>query len=298
MTITLAKPPLLGHHGAIYTIAETPDTDTFWTAGSDGMVAEWSPNKSTDAQLRATVHDTILCVAYFGQIMAVGAMNGAMYFIDLTTKTEIKSVLHHQKGVFDLRFVNGALWSVGGDARLTRWDISTLLPIETLRLGTKNLRGFDVFGRIFAVASSESHIYIVNTETHTKVEKIIETAHTPSVFVCRLSPCGKYLWSGGRDALLKIWDVNDDFSLHHVIPAHSFTINDIRFSPCGKYVATASRDKTIKIWSAESFQLLKVIDAEKGGHRNSVNRILWLNDTQFCSVSDDASARIFNISSF
>src|SRR5690606_5922586 len=107
-------------------------------------------------------------------------------------------------------------------------------------------------------------------------------AHGNSVFSLCLSPDGKYLLSGSRDAHLKVWDAENKFYLLHTIPAHLFTVNHIAFHPDGKLFASAGRDKHIKIWDAQSFQLLKVIDKEKfQGHVNSVNRLLWLKNSNY-----------------
>ena len=296
---------LNGHNAAIYTLLKVEQNknseftenvaEKFWSAGSDGMIAEWQPLASENAVLRASVTETVLSLAYYKDILMVGTMNGALHFIDLNTKIEIKSVLAHPKGVFDLKIHDNYLFSIGADGKLTRWNLQTLQPMESLVLSKKNLRSFDFCKNICAVASSDSTIYLVNTlYNETKVQKIIQNAHLPSVFVVRFSPCGKYLVSSGRDAYLRVWEIAEDFALFHAIPAHLATINDIRYSPDGSLFATASRDKTIKIWSSHDFQLLKVIDSFKnGGHFNSVNKLLWLNDDTLCSASDDRTVRVF-----
>jgi WD40 repeat protein len=296
--IIAPKEPLLGHQAAIYTLLGVPyDANKIWTAGSDGMVAEWEPLAATDAVLCAKIPETVFCLSAFEHILIAGTMNGGVHFIDIKTKSEIKSVLQHPKGVFDLKTQDHFLFSLGGDGKFTRWDLQALRPIESLVLSQKTLRTMAVCHNICAIAGSDNNIYIINTlYNDTKVVKNILSAHASSIFTLCFSPCGKYLLSGGRDALLKVWDIADDFSLFHVVPAHLFTINDIQYSPDGVYFATASRDKSIKIWSASGFKLLKVIDNFKnGGHFNSVNKLLWLNNSTLCSVSDDRTVRIFEI---
>jgi WD40 repeat protein len=103
------------------------------------------------------------------------------------------------------------------------------------------------------------------------------------------------LLSGGRDAMLRVWDVERDFALHSEQPAHWFTVNHIVFSPDGQLFATASRDKTLKIWDATDFRLLKVVDTVRhGGHINSVNRLLWLPGC-LVSCSDDRTAMLWQV---
>ena len=33
-------------------------------------------------------------------------------------------------------------------------------------------------------------------------------AHTDSIWVAKFSPCGRYLATGGKDAVLKVWEVS------------------------------------------------------------------------------------------
>ena len=94
--------------------------------------------------------------------------------------------------------------------------------------------------------------------------------------------------SGGRDAHLKVWSLNEDFANISKQPAHWFTINDIAFQPTGFYFATASRDKSIRIWDAHNFHIVKSIDKFKlAGHRNSVNKLMWLENDLIISCGDD-----------
>ncbi len=205
-------------------------------------------------------------------------------------------------------FENDELITAGGDGRLSFWDINTWQPLETLALSAKSLRclSFEKNGqknertrhRLLAVGDSQGNITIIDIFTK-KIEKHLKNAHLPSVFSVQFSPCGNYLYSGGRDALLKIWEINNDFCLRKTIPAHNFTINDIQFSPNGSFFATASRDKTIKIWETKTQNLLKVLDLFRFGlHKNSVNKLHWQSDEILISVSDDRSIGVWEISFF
>ncbi|HEY9117276.1 MAG TPA: WD40 repeat domain-containing protein, partial [Roseivirga sp.] len=106
-----------------------------------------------------------------------------------------------------------------------------------------------------------------------------------------------YLISGSRDAHLKIWRVEDNYTLDQSIVAHMYAINHLVFSADGKHFVTCSMDKSIKVWDAETFQLLKVIDkARHAGHGTSVNKVLWTNfNNLLLSASDDRSISIWDI---
>jgi WD40 repeat protein len=116
-------------------------------------------------------------------------------------------------------------------------------------------------------------------------------AHVNSVFTLRYSPDGQYLFSGSRDARLKVWDVQAGYLLAAEVVAHLYAINHIEFSPDAKHFVTCSLDKSIKVWDTEALQLLKVIDkARHAGHGTSVNKLLWTSfESQLLSASDDRS---------
>ena len=114
------------------------------------------------------------------------------------------------------------------------------------------------------------------------------------VFSVQFAPNGDCLYSGGRDAQLKVWDMLT-YSLIQNIPAHLFAINSIAYHPSRPFFATASMDKTVKIWEADTLKLAKTISREKGydSHRLSVNKVVWDEDI-LISVGDDKKVIIWN----
>jgi WD40 repeat protein len=103
------------------------------------------------------------------------------------------------------------------------------------------------------------------------------------------------LLSGGKDGFLNIWSCKN-FELIKSLPAHNFALYGICFHPNENIFATASRDKSIKIWDAETIDVLAKLDAKKGGHLNSVNRIYWSNYNNYLvSTGDDKTIIIWDI---
>jgi WD40 repeat protein len=122
-------------------------------------------------------------------------------------------------------------------------------------------------------------------------------AHENSIFTLLYSSDGRTLFSGSRDARLKTWDVTNDYQKAAEVVAHLFAINHIDFSPDNKHFVTCSLDKSIKVWDLEEMKLLKVIDrARHGGHRTSVNKLLWTShEEQLLSASDDRTISVWHI---
>ena len=303
---------LTGHNGGVFTLVEGSEDTHFLSGAGDGWIVEWDLTNPKDGRLIAQAEDTqvngrasvfsLLSFSDFedkkNRVIIAGNMNGGLHWIFPHDTTQNKDILPHKKGVFDIQIIDNELFTLGGQGVLTKWSIEHQRPVESLQLSSKSLRSQAYFSpkKELAIAASDGNIYILNP-TDFSIKKTIEQAHDNSVFVVKFSPDGKYLWSGGRDAHLKIWDVENDFKNVFSAPAHWFTINAIVFSPDGKFAATGSRDKTIKIWDTETFQLLKVIDtARLGGHINSVNTLLWSKyNNWLISGSDDRSIIIWSI---
>lgn len=285
----------IGHKSAIYALAPGFDTGKFFSAGGDRWIVEWDLQNPEIGQLAATTETQIYALTTLpGQSkrLVAGNMNGGVHWIDLETPDHTLNVQHHQKGVFDLLVVGEWVFSAGGEGTLTRWEAATGRSVESYQLTNRSLRtlAYSAHRHELAVGASDGCIYLLDGDT-LALRHILREAHTPSVFTVAWHPNGQTLLSGGRDAMLRIWDCPADLSRMPVllteISAHWFTLNHLVFSPDGRFFATASRDKTVKIWDATTFELLKVADTIRdGGHINSVNRLLWLEDI-LISASDD-----------
>ena len=225
-------------------------------------------------------------------------MNGGVHWVDLANPNETKNVLHHQKGVFAFQQVGGYLFSTGGDGVLTRWSIAEQKTAESLHLSNQSLRciTYSKKRQELAVGASDNCIYLLDATT-LEIKQTIANAHDNSVFSIKYSPDSQLLISGGRDAHLRVRNLEKRGVEINAQPAHWYTINDIAFHPKAPIFATASRDKTIKIWDANSFQLLKVIETVRDqGHLNSVNRLFWSDFKDYLvSCGDDRSIMVWEV---
>jgi len=280
-----------GHEGAVYSLCKGKTDSSFISAGGDGRVIEWDLNDPEKAKLLASSPETLFKVKYEPSMESLlfGNMSGGLHWINLQQKTNVSNIAAHQKGVYDIQFIDNRFFTFGGDGQLVCWTTKTQRPAESTQFSHKALRDTALHpnNNQLAIASSDCAVYILNSKT-LENEYQISQAHTNSVFCVAYSIDGRYLVTGGRDAQIRVWDVDDEYALVDQIPAHLFTVNRLRLQPGGKLMASASRDKTIKLWRTDSFNLVKVIDFKKfQSHVNSVNDLLWLSDTDLISCSDD-----------
>lgn len=285
-----------GHRASIYTLAWSHRSGHFLSAGGDGWVVEWNLEDPEIGRVIAQVDAQIFSMAvsppdWPDPLILVGNMTGGLHWIAREAPDQTKNIQHHHKGIFDILWIGDAVFTVGGDGAITRWDAHAQRAAETYQLSNQSLRCLSYHPEqdLLAAGGSDGKIYLLERATLRLIHAF--QAHDSSVFTLQWLPDKVCLLSGGRDAMLKVWDAH--YRNISAQPAHWYTINHLQLSPDGAAFATAARDKTIKIWSADDFRLLKVLDTLRDGcHHNSVNRLLWQGDT-LVSCSDDRTVMIW-----
>lgn len=277
-----------GHSAAIYALRAAPDG--FYSAAADGLLVHWHKDDVNFGRAVANVEggkflsfDTL----EDGGLVA-GALDGGVHWLYPDEPERNLHVAQHTRGVFAVIRVGEEVFTAGGDGVLTRWDAKTGRTIESLPVSANSLRSLAYVENYdyLAVGASDGQVYLLFRDTFETLS--VFPANDPSVFSVVPHPTGFYLTSGGRDAYLRFQRITGDGPAPTAISAHNSTINDLAFSPNGKYLATASRDKTVKLWDATTWELLKVCEVVRDrGHVNSVNCLLWLDDTTLITAGDD-----------
>lgn len=283
----------LGHQDCVYTLERAPGKGKFFSAGADGVVAEWSKEQAdavramlqSDRPIYALSHDTER------DWLIIGQNDGGLHVLDIANREVLASKRAHQDAIFDVQQLPGgeSFAAVSRDGTLSVWRKTDLNCGFTAHISNESLRSIALSpdGKLLAVGGSDNHIRVYNSEDFKLIHKW--EAHENSVFRVVFSPDGRFLVSGSRDAHLKAWDIRQNYHLHKDVVAHMFAINDLVYSPDGSLLASASMDKTIKLWDPQTFSLLKVIDKRRNNsHTTSVNRVLWTTPcNRLISVSDD-----------
>jgi WD repeat-containing protein 61 len=292
---------LEGHNAAIYTIANGLAENILLSAGSERFVAEWDLDEPELARVIAKSAGVIysLLMLQNQKTLLLGNDKGGIHVISLDKNAEIKYLLGHEKGVFDMVFHPhlNLIFAAGADGKVSIWDAQDFHFVTEINLCNKKIRQMALSpdGNLLAIACGDNFIRILNTNSHI-VEHEFE-AHSMSVNSICFSPDGNHILSGGKDAMLKIWD-SKSLELIKEIPAHNYAIYSIVFHPDGKLFATGSRDKTIKIWDATMFEFSLRIDWENfEGHKNSVNKLFWSrHNNLLISAGDDRKIMLWKIS--
>ena len=297
MTINFEK-RRIGHRSAIYKLLHDKENQRVISAGGDGWIASWEKyGDNTDGLLIADAGEQLFTMSLCEKsgLLAAGAMSGSFYWMDTREKKVIKNIRLHKKSIFACLAVHDQIISLSGDGSMIIWDTDSLEAIHVQLISSQGLRCMAISpsGKLLAIGSSDHSIYLLETENYRLVHRFV-SAHSNSVFTLKFTD-DTLLLSGGRDAMLRLWDLN---TLQEVksINAHWYTINDIEYIADINLVITASRDKTIRLWNASDLTPVTTIDFQKNGHVNSVNTILWDSDTNsLYSAGDDREIKSFKI---
>ncbi|MFI5221197.1 MAG: WD40 repeat domain-containing protein [Bacteroidia bacterium] len=279
-----------GHRGGIYSMEFSVNPNCFYSAGSEGFVVEWNSDTKGEGNLIASLGKPVFCIKTDreNKLLYCGTNSGNVHIIDLVEKKEIKNIEAHSRSVFDIKIFEEKIITCGGDGMINILNRKDFSLIKKIKASEKSARVISInkSESMMAVGFSDFKIRIYNSENFELI-KVLDR-HTNSVFALSFSPDGKFLVSSGRDAMLKVWNIESSFSLVQDIPSHTAQVKCLAYNPSGKLLASSSMDKTIKIWDVSTFELLKVIDkARNDSHTNCINQILWMDENHFVSCSDD-----------
>jgi WD40 repeat protein len=293
---------LTGHSGCVYAMDKGFSEKTIFTGGSDRYIALWNIETLQAEKFSAALPAAIYAICHIPEknILLAGTTTGAIHILDLDKKEEIKILQHHRGPVFDIQYSlkTNCFYTVGGDGNFAVCSLDTLSLLKMKNLSYDKARSiaFNDATSEIAVALGDSNVLIFDLLTleykndfvaHQLGKKIV------GANIVRYSPDGKFLLTGGRDAHLNIWSV-ENYELIKSIPAHNWAIYDIVFSPDTTLFATASRDKTVKIWDAKTYQILKrITKLNFEAHTHSVNKLIWSTYRNYLvSVGDDKMVMI------
>jgi WD40 repeat protein len=119
-------------------------------------------------------------------------------------------------------------------------------------------------------------------------------AHAGQAFAAEFSPDGKWLATGGRDALIALRDPSTGEVLK-TLYGHRGLVFDVAFSPDSTRLASASADGTVKLWSPDQKAPLTSYNAFSGP-RSTIRSVAYSPDgTEIASGSEDGTIKVWDV---
>jgi WD40 repeat protein len=248
---------LEGHAGAVRAVAVAPDGATIATAGDDQAVKLWD---AATLKLRASIgghQQPVLCLAFSpqGQTLASGAAGGGVHYLDPVRGTVRRTTSVHTGRISGLAFLPHAagVLSAGADQTIRLW------------------RGGDP-----------------------PLEPLISLpAHGESAFAVSFSPDGKWLATGGKDALVAVRNPATG-DIVRWLKGHKGLVYEVAFSPDSRLLASASSDGTVRIWSVATGDELASFKGWKEKFAN-VRTVAFAPDSRtLIAGAGDGTLRLFD----
>ncbi len=282
---------LTGHNAAIYCIEKGLTNDQIFSGSGDKISTSWDIEKRENVPFTILNKSAVLAIKYIEKhnVVLIGLFNGNLHVIDAKEKKEIRFIPYHKEALFHIAYdeQHDRIFLLSGDGTVSVWT-SDFKLIKSIALASDKIRSMEIEKEkgIAVLSCGDGFIRIINLFT---LELIHEFIAHDKVNIARFHPTKDVLITGGKDAMLKFWNIQANYQHIHTIPAHNWALYSILFSPDNQYMITASRDKTMKIWDAETLDLIEKMDYKSHkGHTHSVNCLYWPEGKNyFISGGDD-----------
>ncbi len=257
----------IGHKGAVKALSFGKG-DVFYSVSSDGTIRKWDlNNQQTSLATFGLSHNYPLrdiAVSNNQNWIAVASDSSS---IELYNTSNIESPIlidGHSGFVYQVRFVDDKLISLGYDGVINVYDVKTKKNVLSKKLGV-NLRAFDVNSDGTWLVASTVDGQLIHFNLLTKQQKLLyQTTNKLPIHDVKISGDEFFIAFGGEDKNVYLWSVQNN-KIFRTLRGHTSRINAIEFSHNGNFLATASFDNRVQLWDMFNLNELPIIMEDNFG---------------------------------
>ncbi len=320
------------HRLGTWALAFTPDSRSLATGGDDtaSRVVGQAPEEgsatlfdvATGREFRRfpvqDAHIIALAISHDGQQLAMGATDGSISVLELTTGKMIRKLTADQ-GVKCLRFSpNGKILASGGTedglraagpapvlapakgkgavpraksvvvgpepSTVSLWDVATGRELHRIPAHLQWISDLDFSpdGQTLASCGGENVIRLWDVASGR--ERLGSDGHRSAIRTLAISPDGQRVVTGGYDGTLREWDPSTGRQLR-LVGRCGHVVQDMVFTPDGTGLMTGSYDRTCRLWDVASGEDQRHFDVTNG----------WISDV---AISPDGRSLYSGMKTF
>ena len=212
---------------------------------------------------RSSGRDVAYTVAFHPSepVLAWGAYDGSLRFVDLATGTEIRTLRAHEGGVLYVTWTPDGrqIASTGEDGTIRLWDAATLKPTQALEGHEAGITAvsFSADGGLAVSGGDDSTVRLWSPSDGRSLR--VESPHRGWINFSTFLPGQDRYLTVGTDDRVFVWTTDAD-SAPIKLAEHDDWLMCVRPSADGAHFATTGKDGTARIWNSESLEVVQVLD--------------------------------------
>jgi WD40 repeat protein/DNA-binding Lrp family transcriptional regulator len=286
--------PVRDENGAVVGMSLAPDRQTLALVQLPGRLRLWDVTTGKELprspKLPSAVADVVF--APKGRTLVSASVAGHLHFWNCDKSEELRETQNVQSFIRLLATANdGATvaWC-GNEHRVVLWDAKAGKQIQEFRPQGNTISQllFSPDGETLIVAGSAGvHLFALQQESASRDL----SGHSGSVFAAAVSPDGRMVATGGRDGVVRLWEIASGKE-RRAMYGDTASVGAAAFSADGTVLATGSNNGFIRLWDVASGQRLHSFD----GHRGAVIAVAFAQrDSALITASVDGTALVWDL---